>query len=131
MTPLDKISFYLQAALDKCRSKDCRQISDALRPILPELCAALQGVVTSPESTAAQKLQASSILMAAWQRCLQAEGKNKAEETKRVRARANKPITDEEVQARFNQLLRNLDDTESDILFAKLQRAYDKKKRGI
>jgi hypothetical protein len=69
----EKLSLYLQSASDKVTSGEFRQISDALRPILPEVVALLRSIAISESSTMADKKWALEMLMSLWRRCIRDE----------------------------------------------------------
>ena len=128
MNNLDKLYLYMTEAIRRTSAKEYARVSAALIPVLPDLVTALKQVITDTSTTPAQRLQAAGMLQALWARCLRDEDRKQKHLTKRARIKATKPPLDAEVQEQFLTRLRNISDEDADDLFAKLQRAYDRRK---
>jgi hypothetical protein len=128
MNNLEKLHLYMVEAIRRTTAKEYRKVSAALIPVLPDLVTALKQVITDNQTTPAQRLQAAGMLQALWARCLRDEDRKQKQLTKRARIKATKPPLDAEVQEQFLTRLRNISDEDADDLFAKLQRAYDRRK---
>jgi 5'-deoxynucleotidase YfbR-like HD superfamily hydrolase len=130
MTSLDRLTLYLQEAIQRTTAKEYQKVSAALIPVLPDLVNALKQVTTDADTTAAQRLRAAEMLMMLWTRCLRDEDRRQTQSTNRQRIRANKPIADAEIHKQFIKRLTNMTDGENDLLFKRLQAAYDRRKAG-
>ena len=82
MTSLDRLQIYLAEAIRNTSAKQYRRVSEALVPVLPTVVSALAEIAADCTSTKAQRLQASEMLMALWQRCVRDEANERDHATK-------------------------------------------------
>jgi hypothetical protein len=72
MQAIEKLEVLLNRALQKVQNEQLRDICQALSLMLPETLAAIQTVAVAPESSPAQKLRASEMILGLHQRVLAA-----------------------------------------------------------
>ena len=68
----DKLESYMLAAIDKSAS-DGTAVSDAIKSAIPDMIAALRGVIVSTDASPTQRMRACEILFSSWSRCLRAD----------------------------------------------------------
>jgi methylphosphotriester-DNA--protein-cysteine methyltransferase len=64
------IDFYLLAAIGKCRGKEARSVSEALKPVLPDVIKALHEIILDNESDRTSKRWAVDTISAFWRTLL-------------------------------------------------------------
>jgi hypothetical protein len=87
---LDKLTFYLQAVIEKTGVAKYRSVSAALLPVLPQMIQAIADVIADPGTTAAQRIQCAEMLMSLWGRCRADEYREERVLTVKERAMAAK-----------------------------------------
>jgi hypothetical protein len=118
----EKLSLYLQSALDKVTSGEFRRISDALRPVLPEVVGLLHSIAISESSTMADKKWALDTLLSIWQKCIGDEDrKQKATlqhqklTIKKKKAQAEDKRATLEISRKREEIARTLAQAETEI----------------
>jgi hypothetical protein len=66
---LKQIEFYIQTALDRCHGKEVRRVSDALKPVLPDVIKTLHRFLLDEHDIATKKF-AITMLELFWARLL-------------------------------------------------------------
>jgi hypothetical protein len=115
---LKNIEFYLQAALDKCRAKEARRVSDALKPVLPDVIKTLHSILLDKDADLSTRRWAIDTISGFWSRLLSNEQGENRIAVKRTQA-----------SARAKQV--KIDETKTALKVHQVRAETDKKLAGI